>query len=147
MSRTFDPESGGGQGPAADLWRHTVARVPTAFGRLVYLASLRKPDGGEYEHHSLAQMCGEEQAVETLRRSHAEVFREWLCLTLEQQTADLEGYLSELPGSPRATLITWQEAAPYRNWIPASAEEVERQLYLTDLENVLRILRHAYGVA
>jgi len=135
------------EGPANDVWRHTLERISTLFGRLVYLSSLRNQDTGLYEHHGLAQMFGEEQTAETLRRSHAKVFQEWLCLNLEQQKADLQEYLSELPGNPAGVLGTWLREAPYRNLVPAAAQNVERELYLTDLETLLTLLKHEYGGA
>ena len=35
---------------ARSLWQHTLAHVPSAYGKLVYLASLRNTDTGKYEH-------------------------------------------------------------------------------------------------
>ena len=55
------------------------------FGRLIFLASLRNRKSGAYEHPALAQIVGDEQAGETLRRSHERGFQDWLCLNLEQQ--------------------------------------------------------------
>jgi len=133
------------RGPAADLWRHTLGRVPTLFGRLVYLASLRNQNTGAYEHHGLAQMFGYEEAGETLSRSHAQVFQDWLCLGLEQQKADLEEYLRELGNNPAGVLATWLRLAPYRNLVPTPAREVERQLFLSDVEALLEVLKHDYG--
>ena len=92
-------------------------------------------------------MCGAEQAGETLRRSHAQVFRDWLCLNIEQQKDDLAEYLSELPGSPTTALGAWLADASYRNLAPNSAEPVESQLYLTDLETVIELLKRERGVA
>ena len=85
-----------------------LARIPTLFGRVLYLASLRNPASGAYEHSALAQMVGEEEAHETLRRSHARVFQDWLCLNLEQQKADLQEYLAEAP-NPAALLAGWTD--------------------------------------
>ena len=133
--------------PAADLWRHTLARIPTLFGRLVYLSSLLSQHSGLYEHPALSQMFGDEQADETVRRSHARVFQDWLCLNLAQQKADLQEYLAELPGNPATALATWLHLAPYRNLAPAAAQEVERQLYMTDLELLLELLKREYGGA
>lgn len=140
-------EIGAHDGPANDVWRHTLARISTLFGRLVYLSSLRNQENGSYEHYGLAQMFGAEQTAETLRRSHSKVFQEWLCLNLEQQKADLQEYLSELPGNPAAVLATWLHEAPYRNLVPAGAQSVECELYLTDLETLLTLLKHEYGAA
>ncbi len=135
------------EGPIGDHWRHTLARIPTLFGRLVYLSSLQNQTSKTYEHHGLSQMFGEEQACETIRRSHTQVFQDWLCLNLEQQKADLQEYLAELPGNPAAVLSSWLERASYRNLVPDSAHDVERRLYLTDLETLLDLLKREHGVA
>ena len=53
---TFD------RSPASDLWRHTLSQIPTTFGRLVFLASLRDPNTGAYAHYGFAHRVGEEAA-------------------------------------------------------------------------------------
>jgi hypothetical protein len=135
------------RGAAADLWRHTLSQVPSVFGRMVYLCSLRDPNTGSYQHYGLAQSFGEEEADRVLRESHQQSFAEWLCFNLEQQKADLDLYLSGLDGNRRVILDTWIRLAPYRNLAPSTTREVERQLYLTDLETILELLRSEYGVA
>ena len=135
---------GSGREPAGDLWRHTLARIPTLFGRVLYLASLRNHSSGAYEHPGLAQMVGDEEAEETLRRSHARIFQDWLCLTLEQQKADLQEYLAETP-NPAATLADWVASAAYGSWAPAAAQAAERRLFVGDLEILLGLLKREYG--
>lgn len=135
------------RGAAADVWRRTLSQIPTVFGRLVYLASLRDPNSGRYEHFGLAQMFGEDEADRALRMSHLEAFSRWLSFTLEQQKDDLDRYLAGLHRDPRTVLETWSRVQPYRNLIPATAPETERRLYLADLETLLEVLRSEYGVA
>jgi hypothetical protein len=121
------------RGPAAELWRKTLSRIPTLFGRLVFLSSLRDVLTGRYAHPPLSQMVGCEIADRTLCHSHHEIFSEWLGFTLAQQKADLDEYLiaSQSP----------LELVPYRDIAPGTAHQVERQLYLTDLETLLELLR------
>jgi hypothetical protein len=142
----FGPDRRSSQEPAGDLWRHTLARIPTLFGRVLYLSSLRNQTSGAYEHPSLAQMVGDEEAGETLRRSHARVFQDWLCLTLEQQKADLQEYLAETP-NPAIMLADWAASAAYQSWVPSTAQDVERRLFVGDLETLLALLKREYGGA
>ena len=135
------------RGAAADLWRNTLSQIPTVFGRLVYLSSLRDSNTGSYEHYGLAQIFGAKEADKTLRHSHAQAFSEWLNLNLEQQKRDLEEYLSGLEEDVDAILASWIRLAPYRNLIPARSREVERHLYLSDLEVVLELLKFDHDVA
>ena len=122
-----------------DVWRRALAQVSTHFGRLVYLASLRDPETGRYIHEMLLNYMTEEEVDRTIRHSHHQVFQQWLILNLSDQKADLDRYLAE-SHAPRYAL-------PYRNLTPANALEVERQLYLTDLETLLELLRFEPGGA
>ncbi|MDP9115300.1 MAG: hypothetical protein M3O20_16675, partial [Acidobacteriota bacterium] len=60
----------------ADLWKHTLSQIPTVYGRLVYLASLRDPNSGTYRHHGLSASFGREQSIYALRKSHEQTFLE-----------------------------------------------------------------------
>ena len=135
------------RGPATDLWRHTLTQVPSIFGRLVYLSSLRNSNTNTYEHHGFALMFGEEESDRTLRQSHATGFAEWLCFNLEEQKADLDLYLSGLGSDKRTIVEAWLRLTPYRHLVPDSARRAERQLYLSDLEILLTLLKNEYGVA
>jgi hypothetical protein len=135
------------KGAAPDLWRNTLSQIPTVFGRLVYLSSLRDPNTGRYEHAGLAQMFGDRDADNALRQSHSQTFSEWLCFDLEQQKADLDFYLSALLDRRKVIVDTWARLKPYRNLVPTSAGAAEIQLYLTDFETILQLLKNYYGVS
>jgi len=144
MKRTEDPAALD-RGAVSNLWRNTLSQIQSVFGRLVYVSSLRNSNNGRYEHHGLALIFGEEDANKALRKSHVQIFEEWLTFNLEQQTSDLETYLASLP-DPRETVIeNWIKLAPYHNLIPASMRGPERRLYIKDLTTLLEVLKGADG--
>jgi hypothetical protein len=138
---TFD------RSPASDLWRHTLSQIPTTFGRLVFLSTLRDPNTGVYTHYGFAQRVGDQVASEALKQSHWQCFSEWLGFSLEGQKADLDLYLSEIDSDKKTILETWTRTKPYRNLIPAAAIDIERGLYNSDLEALLELLTNVHGVA
>jgi len=135
------------RGAVSNLWRNTLSQIPSVFGRLVYVSSLRNPNNGRYEHHGLALIFGEEDANKALKKSHLQIFMEWLTFNLEQQKADLEVYLQGLPDDRATVLENWIKLAPYRNLIPGSIRGVERRLYIADLTALLEVFRNVAGAA
>jgi hypothetical protein len=121
------------------MWRNVLRQIPTLFGRLVFLSSLRDPDNGRYADPGLVRMLGEDDADRTLRHSHHQVFSQWIASSLEEQKADLDDYLRRAGNGPDLF-------RQFRNLPPPTAREVERQLYLTDLETLLELRRFEGGV-
>lgn len=135
------------RGAAADLWRHTLSQIPSVFGRLVYLSAVREPNSGAYRHHGLSLVFGEEESADALRESHMETFAEWLRFSLRQQQADLNLYLSALTDRKEVVIDAWLRSAPYRNLIPNAVQGAERDLFLSDIEALLHVVKNEYGVA
>lgn len=133
--------------PASDLWRNTLSQIPSVFGRMAYLASLRNQNNGEYKHHGLAMVFGDDEANRALQEAHENAFAEWLGYSLEQQKADLDLYLSSLDESKRTVVETWLKLTHYQNLIPTIVMEMQRELYVADLHALLALLRNEYGVA
>ena len=134
----------------SDLWRNTLDQIPTVFGRLVYLSSVRNLNSGRYEHHGLTLVFGEEEAHKALKKSHSHSFLEWLEFDLEQQKADLDLYLSSLPQDKKTVLEAWvgeTGMTPYKNLMPTSVRPPERKLYLADLNAILEVLKNEYAVS
>jgi hypothetical protein len=120
--------------------RRILAQVPTVFGRLVYLSHLRQGGlAGFYSHPALNEFAGREESDRTLSHCHHQVFSQWIGFTLAEQKADLDEYLAS---SKQVVDLVF-----CRSLIPQTAHEVERLLYLTDLETLLELLRLERGGA
>jgi hypothetical protein len=139
----FKPKGTLEQSASGDLWKHTLSRIPTVIGRLAYLTSLRDPNSGVYRHHGLSTMFGREESIKALRSSHEEAFTEWLAFSLEEKYEDLDRYFQSLEDPREDVSGHWLSTASYRAYVPGAATEFERELFCTDLENLLEAVRNA----
>jgi hypothetical protein len=143
--RQFKPKGVLERSASADLFRHTLSSIPTIYGRMAYLASLRDPNSGLYRHHGLSTGFGREQSMRALQLSHTKTFREWLRLPLREKSSDLIEYLESL-GDPRGMVVRhWLRSRSYLTFIPDAATKAEQQLYTGDLEALLQALIHVAG--
>ena len=126
-----------------DLWNHSLSKIPTVYGRLVYLSSLCDPNSGTYRHHGMYMAYGREETMAALRKSHEKTFAEWLRLPLASQDQDLKDYLSSNEEPIAKVVDYWLRSKVYRNQIPASARKMERELFDHNLETLLTLLRNA----
>ena len=122
-----------GPGLATESLRRILATIPTLFGQLVYLASLHDSTTGHYSHPHLSLFMANGDLSRTVSRSHHRVFSQWLAFSLADQKSDLGEYLLSSDG-PRY-------ASYYHSLVPVAAGDVERMLYLTDLETLMELLR------
>src|SRR5579875_3008130 len=143
--------SGPGHSRALDhseeVWTRDVFQIATYYGRLVYLAGLRNPDTGRYEHYGSDNITRAE-ANRVLKRVHEEIFTEWVSRPLERKKADIELYIAGIDQVGRAELIdAWLRLTPYKNLVPGSIQGPERQKHISDFEAILELLKNVYGVA
>jgi hypothetical protein len=131
----------------SDLWRHTLSQIPTLFGRLVYLAALRSPIHGKYEHHGFALLFGEAEADRAIRMSHRKTFGEFLATTLEEKVTDVEAYIRSTGEVPRDVIRHWQKSEAWSTFLPSGALSPEKSLFLSEMRNCMRILTLRNGGA
>jgi len=143
----FKPKSVLETSAIGDLWKHTLSRIPTLFGRLAYFASLRDPNSGVYRHHGLGTVFGREESGKALREGHEQAFIEWLKLSLAEKYDDLSAYLAGLEDpqgadvKPPAVAENWLRSGSYRTMAPNAVRPVESDLYCRDLEALLELIR------
>jgi hypothetical protein len=136
----FRPKAMLERSATADLFKNTLAKIPTVFGQLGYLSSLRDPDSGIYRHHGLTAIFGRDESRKALATSHERVFQQWLNLTLAEKRADLVEYLDSLTDPRDAVLKHWAHNRTYRGYIPASTRESEEALFFEEFAALLETL-------
>src|SRR5206468_6795237 len=72
----------------ADFVRLATCEKST-FHQLVSVAATSDEAIGRYQEPTLSHMFAEEEADRVVQQHHLQVFSWWLCLSLEQQTADV----------------------------------------------------------
>jgi len=139
--------SSGHQEASDDTWIRELSNIRTAYGRLVYLAGLRNPDTGRYEHYGLTGLSYA-AGNRALKKVHEDIFKEWVSYPLEQKKEDVEGYIDGMDLVDRPELIdAWLRLTPYKNLVPGSIQGPERQKHISDFEAILGLLKNVYGVA
>ena len=131
----------------ADLWKHTPSQIPSIYGRLVYLASLRDANSGVYRHHGLSAAFGREESVSALRKSHEDTFLEWLNLALSAKSADLITHFQNLEENPRQVVAYLARATPYLSQVPDSASPAQRRQFKMEMETLLELIKNDSGGA
>ena len=126
---------------AGDLWKHTLSQIPTVYGRLSYLASLRDQNSGIYRHHGLAAIFGREESSRALRESHEQAFVEWIGLTMREKKLDLAQHFARLEDPVSLVVEHLLSSRVYRSQMPASARRMEQQLFCADLEALLETIK------
>jgi hypothetical protein len=124
-----------------DLTNRTLSRLPGDFSRLVYLASSRDYNNGQYYHDGLAFHFTESVASKALAACHREIFARLVYASLEELIAELRNYISSTDERPEDFLKSWEHLGSYRVTIPSECDELEAQVFLSNLKMALAILQ------
>jgi hypothetical protein len=124
-----------------DLANRTLSRIPCDLGRLIYLASTREYNTGNYYHEGLASRFGPEAGTKALEIAHRQAFYKVSAFSLENLVSELETYLQSTKENPLECLRAWQKLEPYRIVVPADVNVTVARLFTSNLRLALAILR------
>lgn len=123
-----------------DVTARTLASIPTEFGKLLYLSSLRDFATGDYVHEGLVARYSPEAVQQALGYCHEEMFLRVLEMPLEQQEWDLRACVEGLEGEFWGKLRRWRETEFYRLMIPSDSPEYLREIFLANVGAVLDVV-------
>ena len=122
-----------------DLSRRTLSRVGGDLARLIYLASTRDYNTGQYRHDGLAARFRLDIACQALELAHRQVFYRIAAVPLEQLVGEVEQYVSASERGREEILQVWQKLEPYRVALPVNVNVALAQLFVSNVKLALAI--------
>lgn len=128
-----------------DFTLTTLAAIPSLYGRLAYLASLRDLSSGHYHHEGLAALYPDGAIQAALKLCHEQVFERILETPLSRQEMDLRDCLTGMEGGLPGAVDHWQSMETYRILLPENPAGYLKDLFCSNLRALLAILRTEYS--
>jgi hypothetical protein len=124
-----------------DFTLTTLAAIPSLYGRLTYLASLRDLSSGRYHHEGLLALYPAEAIQQALKLCHEQVFERILETPLARQEGDLRDCLAGMEGGLEAAVDHWRRMETYRLLLPENPPGYLKDLFCSNLRALLAILQ------
>src|SRR5689334_10270238 len=131
LKRVFSGKAQPGQEEIAARVRSILHGKLSVFDRLVFVASLRTPEGRrEFCLHHFGGECRQDDVVETVAAArHRQVFLYWLSMSLLEKTADVSEYCGLQGWSFAGALRPWSTQAAQDQLVPDGANRPEREQF------------------
>lgn len=124
-----------------DLSHRSLSKITGDLARLIYLASTRDYNTGQYHHDGLAARFRAELACQALEMAHREIFYRMATSSLQELVREVEIYVDTSRQSREEILQVWQKLEPYRVALPVNVDVAIAQLFVSNVRIALAILR------
>jgi hypothetical protein len=113
--------------------------IPSIFGRLYYVSSLKDSSTGRYRHDGLEDLYSENSVQQALEHCHEELFSRVLETPLEEQARDLRLCL-EASGDRFWTVVEdWRREQSFADMCPDGLPSYLNELFCSNLNALLAI--------
>jgi hypothetical protein len=122
-----------------DFTSRTLAVIPSVFGRLYYVSSLKDSANGQYQHDGLVELYSEDSVQEALEQCHEELFSRILETPLPEQERDLRECLGEAGDRYWAVVDTWRKDRSFQTMCPEGLPGYLKDLFCSNFGVLLAI--------
>jgi hypothetical protein len=123
-----------------DLRERTLSHIPGDFARLIYLASTRNYNSGDYHHAGLARQFNEDAARLALASCHNEVFKRLVLLSVRELVEELEIYVRSTQVQLADFIRAWRRLHSYQVTIPLECSSLTARFFASNVTAALVIL-------
>jgi hypothetical protein len=122
-----------------DFSSQTLAAIPSDFGRLYYVSSLKDSDSGRYEHEGLMSLYPENAVQAALSHCHEELFSRILESPLSEQAQDLRECLETAGDRYWDVIESWRENSYFQGMCPEGLPDYLHDLFCSNMGALLAI--------
>ena len=122
-----------------DFTSRTLAVIPSHFGRLYYVSSLKDSATGRYLHEGLADVYSEDSVQEALGQCHEELFSRILETPLPEQERDLRRCLDRGGDGFWTVVDTWRKDRSFQTMCPEDLPSYLKDLFCSNLGALLAV--------
>ncbi len=124
-----------------DLADRTLAKIRGDFARLIYMASMRDYNTGEYHHEGLALRFTESVAGRAISSCHRDMFRRLVLCPVKELVKQLELYADSNCSTSSQLVRVWEKLQPYRVAVPLECSPLAARLFASNIRAALAILQ------
>src|SRR6266576_6875827 len=124
-----------------DLADRTLAKIRGDLARLIYLASMRDYNTGEYHHEGLACMFTQSVAGNAIASCHRDVFRRLVLWSVKELVEQLDLHARTNCSSSSDLVRVWEKLQPYRIAVPLECSSLAARFFATNVRAALTILQ------
>jgi hypothetical protein len=117
----------------------TLAAIPSDFGRLYYVSSLKDQRTGRYQHDGLMNLYSEPSVQAALTHCHEELFSRILETPLSNQERDLRNCLDTAGDKFWAIVESWRESRHFKTMCPGGLPGYLDELFCSNMNALLAI--------